>query len=75
MPELIAARRDGDGTVTIDADKVEAFVTGHRGPCLIAGDDGYDEARIIWNGSADKRPAIIVQCVGAADVAALALSW
>jgi len=68
MPELIAAKRDGTGTITIDAEAVDAFVAGHRGPCLTADDDGYDERRLIWNGSADKRPAIIAQCVGAADV-------
>ena len=28
--------RDGNGTVTIDAEAVEAFVAGHRGPCLTA---------------------------------------
>jgi FAD/FMN-containing dehydrogenase len=68
MREINAAPRDGVGTVTIDAEAVEAFVTGHRGSCLIAGDESYDEARVIWNGSADKHPAIIAQCVGAADV-------
>ena len=57
MSGLTAATRDGSGTATIDAEALEAFVTGHRGPCLTAADDGYDDARIIWNGSADKRPA------------------
>lgn len=68
MSGLTAATRDGSGTVTIDAEAIEAFVAGHRGACLTAADDGYDAARVIWNGSADKRPAIIAQCVGAADV-------
>ncbi len=68
MPGLSAATRDGNGTVTIDAEALEAFAAGHRGPCLTTDDNGYDDARIIWNGSADKRPAIIAQCVGAADV-------
>ncbi len=68
MSGLTAATRDGSGTATIDAEALEAFVTGHRGPCLTAADDGYDDARIIWNGSIDKRPAIIAQCAGAADV-------
>jgi FAD/FMN-containing dehydrogenase len=35
--------------------------------CLV-GDPGYEEARKIWNGAIDKRPALIVRCTGAADV-------
>jgi FAD/FMN-containing dehydrogenase len=32
------------------------------------GDDGYDEARAIYNGMVDKRPALIARCSGVADV-------
>jgi FAD/FMN-containing dehydrogenase len=39
-----------------------------RGICLTAASPGYDEARAIWNALADKRPAVIVQCSGTADV-------
>jgi FAD/FMN-containing dehydrogenase len=39
-----------------------------RGPLLLAGSDGYDGARRIWNGAFDKRPAMIARCAGAADV-------
>ena len=41
---------------------------GLRGRLIRPGDDGYDEARAIWNGAHDKRPALIVQCAGVADV-------
>ena len=70
MSGLTAATRDGSGTITIEAEALEAFVAGQRGASLTAADDGYDAARVIWNGSSDKRPAIIAQCVGAADVIA-----
>src|SRR5213080_4142153 len=39
-----------------------------RGPVLTPDAPGYDEARTIWNGLIDRRPALIVQCSGAADV-------
>jgi FAD/FMN-containing dehydrogenase len=37
---------------------------------LLAGNDGYDDARRILNPSFDKRPALIVQATGAADIRA-----
>ena len=54
--------------VTLDAEAVEAFIAGVRGAVLRPGDPGYDDARTIWNGLIDRRPALIVQCSGAADV-------
>jgi FAD/FMN-containing dehydrogenase len=54
--------------VTLDAQATEAFVQGVRGTVLRPGDPGYDDARAIWNGLIDRRPALIVQCTGAADV-------
>ncbi|MGE0059039.1 MAG: FAD-binding oxidoreductase [Dehalococcoidia bacterium] len=39
-----------------------------RGTVFTATDEGYDEARRIWNGTVDKRPAVIVRCGGVADV-------
>jgi FAD/FMN-containing dehydrogenase len=41
-----------------------------RGSVLLAGDDGYDAARRILNPSFDKKPALIVQPSGTADIQA-----
>jgi FAD/FMN-containing dehydrogenase len=44
--------------------------TTSQGELLTPGDDGYDEARKVWNGAIDRRPALIARCTGTADVAA-----
>jgi hypothetical protein len=49
-------------------EELENFRNYVRGRVLIAGDNGYDEARKVWNGMIDKRPALIVKCTGNADV-------
>lgn len=39
-----------------------------RGEVLALGEPGYEEAREIWNGMVDRRPAAIARCVSAEDV-------
>ncbi len=45
-------------------------LSGISGRVLTPGDDGYDEARTIHNALIDRKPAVIVRCRNAADVAA-----
>jgi FAD/FMN-containing dehydrogenase len=40
-----------------------------RGEIVLPGDSGYEDARRVWNGMVDRRPAIIAYCTGADDVA------
>ncbi len=40
-----------------------------RGALLRPGEEGYDDARRVWNGAVDRRPALIARCAGADDVA------
>src|SRR4051794_40417229 len=54
--------------MTLDQAAVQEFAAGLRGPVLSPGDDGYGDARRIWNGLIDRRPALIVQPTGTADV-------
>jgi FAD/FMN-containing dehydrogenase len=47
-------------------DHIESFT----GTVLRPGEDGYDEARAVFNGAIDRRPALIAQAADARDVAA-----
>ncbi|WP_368410786.1 hypothetical protein [Haladaptatus salinisoli] len=43
---------------------MEELKTGFRGEVLQPDDDGYDEARSIWNAMIDRRPAVIARPTG-----------
>jgi len=60
----------GGGDATVDTSALQALATALRGRLLQADDAAYDEARTIWNAMIDRRPGLIVQCAGAADVLA-----
>lgn len=54
--------------IELPGSAIEAFAAGLRGEVLLAGSQGYDQARRVWNAVFDKKPAIIARCTGAADV-------
>ena len=49
---------------------MNAVLPAFRGRVLTADDTDYDAARRLWNGAIDRRPKLIAQCTGAADVIA-----
>ncbi len=57
-------------TVTPDSVLLDDLVGQVSGNILRPGDARYDEARLVHNGLVDRRPAVIVRCRTAADVAA-----
>ena len=51
-----------------DSATLDALKARLRGTLLLPADPGYHEARSIWNAMIDRRPALIVRCLGVADV-------
>jgi FAD/FMN-containing dehydrogenase len=66
-PEISFAQTasDVDATAASGFDDLAGLI---RGDLILPGHDAYDEARNVWNGMIDKRPAAIARCTGAADV-------
>jgi FAD/FMN-containing dehydrogenase len=54
-----------DSTEAAMADELRVSL---RGQVIARSDAGYDEARRVWNGLIDTRPAVIARCTGTADV-------
>ncbi len=55
---------------TVPSDAIDSLRSAMRGEVLAPKDAGYDDARRIWNGMFDKKPALIARCRGTADVIA-----
>ncbi|WP_224270235.1 FAD-binding oxidoreductase [Haloprofundus salinisoli] len=51
-----------------DEPDYETLQRGVHGEVLRPGDEGYDEARSVWNAMIDRKPAVVVRPSGAADV-------
>ena len=49
---------------------IDALRESVRGDVIVEADDGYDEARAVYNAMIDRRPLAVVRCVDAADVIA-----
>ena len=56
------------GTATLSPEMVAGLRGKLRGTVALAGEDGYETARTIWNATVDRRPGLVVRCLGAADV-------
>ncbi len=67
MTELRVAMSSG-GDASLRNWVVEGLGAGLDGELLRAGDAGYEDARRVWNGMIDKRPALIARCASVEDV-------
>jgi hypothetical protein len=56
------------GTKVIEKAVLKELQASLRGHLLLPSSEGYDDARMGWNGMIDKHPALIVRCAGPSDV-------
>ncbi len=54
--------------ITLKGADVADLAARLKGPLLLGGDEGYDDARHILNPSFDRHPALIAQVTGTADI-------
>lgn len=56
--------------INLNPDSLDGLKLRLRGLVFVPGDSKYEESRTVWNAMIDKNPAIVVRCIGAADVIA-----
>jgi hypothetical protein len=64
----IALQTNFGGAAHVGEAEIVALRAILRGTVCLPGDPGYDAARSVWNAMIDRRPAMIIQAAGAADV-------
>jgi FAD/FMN-containing dehydrogenase len=68
--EVLTMRTPRGDVHQVAEQAIADFASSLRGTVLRPDDPGYEEARRVWNGMIDRRPALIARCHGAADVVA-----
>ncbi len=64
----MAAQNETTRGTFLEEAAIQEFKATLRGELLRPGEDGYDDARKVFNVMIDKKPALIVRCAGVADV-------
>lgn len=59
------------GRVTLTSEQLDDLASRVVGPLLRAGDEGWDDALLVWNDMVAKAPALVVQPTSAHDVSAV----
>jgi hypothetical protein len=64
----VQVRSRSSSVKKLSDDVIAAFQQGLRGRIASPGSEDYEQARTIWNAMIDRKPALTVRCLGAADV-------
>lgn len=67
IPESLPAVDVSGKAITLSRSDIKDLRSSLRGKLLLSGDEGYEQARRIWNGVFNRNPALIVQCAGTSD--------
>jgi FAD/FMN-containing dehydrogenase len=54
--------------IDLNQDTLDGLKMRLRGPVLESSDTGYEQSRTVWNAMIDRKPALVVRCIGVADV-------
>ncbi len=54
--------------LSLPEDAIQDLTERFHGEVVLPEDEGYDDARAVWNGMIDRYPAVIAYCSGTADV-------
>lgn len=66
--DTLQATKLNETTTNLNQEEVETFANQLRGELLTPGDEGYDEACVIYNAMIQKKPGLIAQCQNTGDV-------
>jgi FAD/FMN-containing dehydrogenase len=64
----ISAQTIDQTTISVSEDVLETFKTVLKGNLILPDDSAYPQARLVWNGMIDQRPALIAMCQDQQDV-------
>lgn len=67
---MVTARTLDSQPIALPPETIAALKTRLKGAVLTPSDGGYEDSRTVWNGMIDRRPALIVKCLGVGDVIA-----
>lgn len=66
---MVTVATTADGReLTLGDTHIKELREGLRGELVLSDHASYEQARRVWNGNVDRRPALIARCAGVADV-------